>query len=453
MPDPQLTRRSFLRGAVGGAAAAAAFSIVPSRALGADGQTPASDQLTHAVIGIGGMGNGHLDMCFSDRTARLLAVCDVDSARLAAGLKRCGDRGTQGYHDFREVLDRGDIDIVHIVTPPHWHALISVMAAQAGCDIWCEKPMTRTIGEGRHVIKAVRDHGRMFRLNTWFRLYSGFYGLGTPVKPLKQLVAAGLLGWPLTVRASAHTGFGWKTRQWSGMTNLKPEPVPAELDYDFWLGPAPFKPYSRHRTHGSFRGYWDYDGGGLADMGQHYLDPVQYLLDKDGTSPVEIEAEAPWPAHPDAVGLWGRVTMAYADGCRIILESCEWGDEQTKGQPYLEGPQGKVYQGFRTDPPDLRDAIASLPEPEPMVSDFNESVKTRRPFGLNEANGNRSNLLVHLANAAIRTGRKLRFDPAAQRFLDDDGANRQRGGSGATTQVLHGDPLRALVGLLPQGQR
>jgi len=113
----------------------------------------------------------------------------------------------------------------------------------------------------------------------------------------------------------------------------KPQPVPEPFDYDLWLGPAPVKPYHPHRTHGSFRGYWDYDGGGLADMGQHYLDPVQYLLDKDGTSPVEIEAYAPWPPHPDAVRMWGRVKMTYADGCCIILESGEWGERETEGQP------------------------------------------------------------------------------------------------------------------------
>ncbi|MBM4085971.1 MAG: Gfo/Idh/MocA family oxidoreductase, partial [Planctomycetes bacterium] len=323
----------------------------------------------------------------------------------------------------REVLDRGDIDIAHIATPPHWHALISIAAADAGCDVYCEKPMTRTIAEGQHVIDAIQRNGRVFRLNTWFRLGSNLYGLGIPAKPLKKLVSSGLLGWPLTVRVSSATGFNWKIRQWSGRTNLKPEPVPEHLDYDFWLGPAPVKPYHPHRTHGSFRGYWDYDGGGLADMGQHYLDPVQYILGKDDTSPVEIEAVAQWPQHPDAVGLWNRVEMTYADGCRLILESGEWG-EKTEGQPYLEGPKGKVFRGFVTDPPELKDAVDGLPDPEPMVSDFKVSVLTRQKFGLNEVNGNRSNMLVHLANVAIRTGRKLRFDPVAQRFIGDEEANR-----------------------------
>jgi predicted dehydrogenase len=347
----------------------------------------------------------------------------VDREHLEAAVKKGGE-GTTGYTDFRDLLDRGDIDVVHIATPPHWHALMSVAAAEAGCDIWCEKPLSRTIGEGKHVIAAVQRNGRMFRLNTWFRLYGQFYGLGATVKPLKQLVASRALGWPLTVRVSRFTGFDWKVKMWSGRTDLDARPVPASFNYDLWLGPAPYKPYHPHRTHGTFRGYWDYDGGGLADMGQHYLDPVQYILEKDDTSPVEIEAEAPWPVHPDAVGIWGRVTMRYEDGCKIILESGDWGKNETEGQPYIEGSKGKVYQGFKTDPPELAENVASLPEPQPQISDFNVSVKTRQKFGLNEVNGNRSNLLVHLANAAIRTGRKLRFDPVAQRFVGDEEANR-----------------------------
>ena len=418
------TRRQLLKRS---GAAIGAFSIVPRFVLGGRGYTPPSETITNAVIGIGGMGRGHVRMSLGGGQ-RLLAVCDVDERHMNAGLKtaaanRAGE-GCKGYRDFREVLERTDIDVAHVVTPPHWHALISIAAAEAGMDVWCEKPMTRTIAEGRHVIDAIQRNGRVFRLNTWFRFSGGLYGFGSTAKPIKKLVANGLLGWPLTARVSPHTGFGWKVRAWSGRTNVPPEPVPAGLDYDFWLGPAPYKPYFRHRTHGSFRGYWDYDGGGLADMGQHYLDPVQYLLDKDDTSPTEIEAHAPWPTHPDACGPWGRVEMKYADGCKIILESAEWGDQETRGKPYIEGPKGKLYRGFRTDPPELAEQVKLLPEQPPRVTDFAESVRTRKRFALNEVNGNRSNLLVHLANVAIRTGRKLRFDPVTQRFIDDEGANR-----------------------------
>ena len=417
-----ITRRAFLDQSLKTVAAFATVSIVPRKAVAGSGQTPPSETLTHAIVGVGGMGTGHIDYVLNDPQARLLAVCDVDEHHLAAALKKAGS-GCKGYKDFRDVLDRGDIDILHIATPPHWHALISIAAAEAGCDVWCEKPMTHSIEQGQYVIDAVERHGRMFRLNTWFRLYSSFYGLGTEVKPLKKLVASGLLGWPLTVRVSRFTGFDWKVKLWTGRTDLVPQPVPPYFDYDMWLGPSPYKPYNLHRTHGTFRGYWDYDGGGLSDMGQHYLDPVQYMLGKDDTSPVEVEARAPWPTNPDAVGLWGQVEMKYADGCRIILESGDWGANETEGKPYIEGPKGSVWQGFRTDPPELVQAVASLPDPDPMISDFSVSVRTRQKFGLNEVNGNRSIILVHLANAAIRTGRKLRFDPTTLRFIGDDDAN------------------------------
>jgi len=362
-------------------------------------------------------------MAKRDRRSRLVAVCDVDGRRLDAALAKAGE-GCKGYRDFRALLDRGDIDVVRIPTPPHWHALITIAAAEAGCDVWSEKPMTRTIAESQRVVQAIKDNGRMFRIDTWFRLQSRLYGSGWTTRPIKKLVSAGLLGWPLTVRVSPDTGFTWKMRGNCGKTNLSPEPVPSYFDYDMWLGPAPFKPYNRVRTHGRFRGYWDYEGGGLGDMGQHYLDPVQYILDKDHTSPVTIEAYAPWPPHPDAVGPWGRVEMAYADGCRIIIESGEWGERITQGKPYFEGPKGKILKGGKTDPAGLLDALPTLPDPAPMIRDFHVSVKTRQKFGLNEDTSHRSNMLVHLANIAIRVGRKLRFDPVAERFVGDEQANR-----------------------------
>ena len=390
--------------------------------LGGAGRPAANDKINHAIIGVGGMGMGHVGYVLNDPQAKLVAVCDVKQSHLKAALEKAGG-DCKGYRDFREMIDSEDIDVVHVVTPPHWHALQNVYALDAGCDVWAEKPMTRTIAEGRYIAEAVARNARVFRLNTWFRMKDNFYGLGTPVAPLKKLVQSGLLGWPLTVRVSAHTGFAWKASMWTGKLGLPEEPVPDDIDYDLWLGPAPYKPYTTHRTSPSFRGYWDYDGGGLADMGQHYLDPVQYILDKDETSPVEIEATAPWPTHPDVVGLWGQVYMKYADGCRIILESCEWGEEETKDKPFIEGPLGKVYKNFRTEPENLATLVKMLPDPEPQISDFNVSIRTRQKFALNELNGNRSNILVHLANCAIRTGRVLHFDPEHLEFIGDPGAN------------------------------
>lgn len=406
---PGISRRNFLKTT----AAASVFTIVPRKVLGGPNHIPPSEELTKAVIGVGGMGKGHLTY----PGARLLAVCDVDRLHLEEVLRGCAD-DVKGYHDFREVLERDDIDIVHVPTPPHWHALISIAAAEAGKDIWCEKPMSRTIGEGQKVVEAVQQHGRMFRLNTWFRFQSDFYGFGTTVKPIKQVVESGMLGWPLKVTVGEHQGFNFKF-QWSGRTDLTPEPVPEHLDYDFWLGPAPYKPYHPHRVHQTFRGYWDYDGGGLGDMGQHYLDPVQYLLNKDDTSPVEIEVDAP-QQHPDAVSSWRRIRMKYADGCEIILD----GEGREKGTPFIEGPDGKLFKGFTSDITGFEEKVKQLPDPEPQITDFSESVRTRKKFALNESNGHRSCTLINLGKIAVRLGRNLKFDPDKQLFIDDEGANR-----------------------------
>ena len=403
-------RRKFLKKTL---AVTVGFSIVPRFVLGGTGFTSPSDEPTKAVIGVGGMGRGHLQY----PGAKLLAVCDVDENHLKRALE-IGGPGVEGYKDFRDVLERKDIDIVHIPTPPHWHALISVAAAEAGKDIWCEKPMTRTIGEGKKVVEAVQRNGRIFRINTWFRFQSQYYGFGTTVKPIKKVVENNLLGWPLKVTVNAATGFNWKF-YWSGKTFLKPKPVPKELDYQMWLGPAPYKPYHSHRVHNTFRGYWDYDGGGLGDMGMHYLDPVQYLLDKDHTSPVEIEADCP-QQHPDACSSWRRIQLKYADGCMIILD----GENKDKNVAFIEGPEGKLFPGLESDIPHLKEKINSLPDPKPQVTDFIKAVRTRKKFTLNEDNAHRSCTIVNLSKIAVRLGRPLRFDPVKQLFIGDEEANR-----------------------------
>lgn len=403
------SRRAFLRNSLG---ALAAFTIVPRHVLGRGYLAP-SDQLTKAVIGTGGMGRGH----FGYAGTRVVAICDVDRNHLKLAMDQLGDKGVKTFSDYREVITLPEVDIVHVATPPHWHGIIAADAARAGKDIWCEKPMTATIGEGKRLVEAVQQHGRIFRLNTWFRFEDRFYGMGTTVKPIKKLVESGLLGWPLKVTVSKHTGFDWKFF-WVGKTNLETMAVPKELDYDMWLGPAPFRPYNAHRVHQTFRGYWDYDGGGLGDMGQHYLDPVQYFLGKDDTSPVSVEVDAP-QQHPDAVGTWRRITYTYADGCQIILD----GEGKDEKAAYIEGPKGKLYPGFKSDIPDLEKKLAAFPDPLPQQTDFVDAVKNRKKFALNEENGHRSCTLVNMGKIALRLNRSLKFDPVKQEFIDDAGAN------------------------------
>ena len=412
------SRRTCLKslGAIG------LFTIVPRKVLG-NGFIAPSDQLTKGIIGVGGIGRSDLHFTSTD-ACRLVALCDVDRNHLNSAVKAAKEQlhaDVKAYDDFRELCNDPSVDIVHIATPPHWHGLMACEAAKAGKDIFCEKPMTRTIGEGRRVKEAVERYNRIFRLNTWFRFADTFYGLGTTVKPLKKLIQSGLLGWPLTFTVSGATGFAWKFF-WVGKDHLTAEAVPPELNYDMWLGPAPYKPYNPHRVHQTFRGYWDYDGGGLTDMGQHYLDPVQYLLGKDNEFPVKIEVDAP-QQHWDAVGIWRKITYTYADGCRIVLEG--EGFESPGKVPYIEGPGGKVYRGFECTIPDVMNKIAEMPDPEPQRTDFLDCVRTRRKFALNEDNGHHSCTLVNLGAMALRLGRNvMHFDPVTQLVINDEAANQ-----------------------------
>ena len=403
------TRRQFLK-TLGGLGL---LTILPRNVLGKGFIAP-SDQLTKGIIGVGNMGRNHIPY---DNT-RVVAMCDVDKNHLSKAAAMVKDK-INLYHDFRDLILDKDVDIVHIATPPHWHGIMSVEAAKAGKDIFCEKPMTRTIGEGKRVAEAIQQHGNIFRLNTWFRFRDQFYGLGTPVKPLKKLVDSGMLGWPLKVTISKHTGFDWKFF-WVGKNHLEPQPVPQELDYDMWLGPAPYKPYNSHRVHNTFRGYWDYDGGGLGDMGQHYIDPVQYILNKDNTSPVKVEVDAP-QQHPDAVGTWNSITYTFDDGCQIVLWGGDYGKPDT---PYIAGPNGNVYKNFVCDIPNWEKKLADYPEPAAQNTDFIESIHTRQKYALNELNGHRSCTIVNMGTIALRLNRTLEYDPVNEVFINDIEANR-----------------------------
>ena len=423
------SRRSFLKAA----GAAGLFNIVPAKTLW--GATAPSNQLTRALIGFGCIAHSANHLPY--KGSRLVGLCDPFECRVRSGLaaaEKAGWGKVKGYRNFLELLDDPGVDIVHICTPPHWHAVQSVMAANAGKDVWCEKPMTRTVGEGKRVREVIKEKKRMFRLNTWFRFQDTFYGFGTPVKPIRQVVESGLLGnGPIKCTFGAGQGFSWKFG-WSGHVNPKPEPVPAGFDYEMWLGPAPWRPYSAHRVGTSFRGYWDYDSGGLGDMAQHYLDPLQYLLCKDDTSPVRIDYIGP-KQHPEAVGRFDRITLKYADGTIVDLD----GDESLVDQPLLRGSNGVcVYKkGNGSTTLRIKDAngwwwpdervvkfLAELPAPAPQVTDFMESVRTRKAFALNEQNGFRSCTMFNLGIVAERLGRGFDFDPVTLRAVNDPAADR-----------------------------
>jgi len=422
----ETSRRSFLKGA----AAVGAFNIIPAKVLW--GATAPSNQLTRALIGFGCIAHSANHLPFQG--SRLIGLCDPYESRVREGLACAAKAGwgrIRAYDNFLGLLADKDVDIVHICTPPHWHGVMSVMAAKAGKDIWCEKPMTRTVGEGKRVMEVVKETGRMFRLNTWFRFQDNFYGFGTTVESIRQIVENGLLGdGPVKCTFGAGQGFSWKFG-WSGRVNETPQPVPAGFDWDMWLGPAPWKPYTDHRAGTSFRGYWDYDAGGLGDMAQHYLDPLQYLLCKDETSPVKIDYIGP-KQHPEAVGRFDRLTLTYDDGTTVDLD----GDESLTEEPLLRGSNGlcvyKKAKGGKTlrlvdkdgTELDAEKILAELPKPAPQQTDFIDSCKNRKTFALNESNGFRSCTMFNLGIVAERLGRGFRFDPETLHAVDDEAADR-----------------------------
>lgn len=403
-----LSRRSFLRRAT---LAGAAFQILPARLVFGGPEAP-SNLITRAVVGTGGMGLG----AHVTEYPRTLAVCDVDSGRLANAVKKAGGQVT-AYRDWREILERDDIDTIHVPTPPHWHALISLAAARAGKDVYSEKPVTHTIAEGKALVDTIARYGTVFQVNTWGRQIGHF---------ARKVVASGILGGPLRAYLNpSNCPTGFKIRQWSGKANLPVQKVPEQLDYDMWLGPAQVKPYHPHRVHGSFRGYWDYDEGGFGDMGQHHVDPVQYALGKDHTAPVEVEAVAP-PQHPDACGLWQTIYMKYADGTAFTIDSWEWGERPTEGRAWIEGPNGKLYRDGRLEPAHLAEELKRFPDLPPLQN-WETAVRTRddaNGFKPNCPQAVRSAEILHLASIAVRLQRKLFFDPERRVFVNDDEANR-----------------------------
>ena len=392
----RVTRRHFLPGS---AASLTGISIVPRRVLGAP-EVPPSETLGGALIGVGGRGPGTYSELSKGHNVVKLAECDVKWLSQADNKTR--------YTDFRRLLERKDIDVVAIATPPHWHALISIAAMEAGKDVLCEKPMTRFIAEGRAVANAAKRYGRIYQIGTFGR----FGASRDPKNKLtRKIMKSGLLK---KCEAVIVKRGELKVKEWSGLVNAKPQPVPPNLDWEMYCGPSPLKPFHPHRHGGTHRGYWDYEGGGLCDMGQHYLDPFTWTWGKDHTAPVEIEASAP-PAHPDAVGMWGWVELKYADGFTLVFDSNEWGPLYSR----------KKYRGLSLEDLDeeSRKKVEAMPDEPPLLT-FSEAVKSRQPAGGNADVAHRTVTILHLANIAIRVGRKIQFDPEKEEIVGDEEANR-----------------------------
>jgi predicted dehydrogenase len=421
-----MNRRQFTRAAL---AAAPAPLFVPASALGRNGATAPSDRIVMASIGVGGQGGGHLRALVAQPDVRVSAVCDVRQANRERAKQvvdsRYGDTACAEYADFRELLARPDIDAVLIAVPDHWHVLIGLEAARRGKDMYFEKPMGLTVEQGQAMRAAVRRSGVVFQFGTQQRSDARF-------RFACELARNGRLGRLQTIVLGA-----------ASFTQVPPqptEPVPLGFDYDMWLGPAPWAPHCNLRCTRQFTLLYDYSLGCVGGAwGVHDTDIAQWALDADHTGPVEIEGTATFPRDGfyDTAPQWD-VEQKYASGVRLL--NCDgatalrhaWQFRIINRGVFFQGSEGWIAvsrQTMETYPESLKTARFGsgdirLPRSDDHRRDFLNAVRSRRePISPIES-AVRSDTVCQQADIAMRLRRKLRWDPVAERFLDDPQANR-----------------------------
>lgn len=405
MNQGKLNRRSFLAAST----VLAAPYFIPFRAFGAN------DRIVTAHIGVGGQGTGNLN-AFLGKGVSPAAVCDVDSERLAKALKVVTDKGhaCEGFRDYRKLLEQKDIDAVVISTPDHWHALTTIHACQAGKDVYCEKPLTLTVAEGRRMVEAARNHQRIVQTGSQQRSDNRF-------RQACELVRNGRLGKISEIQV-ALPGCNF-----SGPPVADSDP-PADLDYDLWLGPAPKRPYNQKRVHYNFRFFWDYSGGQMTNFGAHHIDIAQWALGMDESGPITTEGTAEY--HPDnwyEVTMACRITHTYANGVKLIVGQ---GQKDIKGAVTFIGEKGRIEvdrskitadkEELLQEP--LSDSAERLYKSANHHSNFLECIKSRKLPICDVEIGHRSATVCHLSNIAARLGRKIRWDPVKETIIGDDEA-------------------------------
>ena len=405
-----MNRRTFLKTAAltGGSAFA-----VPLRSPAAIERGSPNERIVMGAIGLGGRGRYVLGAFLQNDDVQMVAVCDAIGQRRADALQAVnthyGNQDCTAYIDPRELLARSDIDAVMIATGDNNHALLSVLAARAGKDIFCEKPMSVTIGESRAVADTVRRYARIFQCGTQRRNLSNFvFAI--------DLARSGALG-------RIHTAIAEKAWVDSGVhfQALEPQPEPAteQLAWDIWLGTAPWRPFNREYTTGFWRRHGDFSGGSITEWGSHTVDLCQWALDADDTMPI----------HYEVTNDVGDVKATYANGAKLII---------TKGLRFgtcpirIEGDEGWVETGdsgeIEVHPASLR-ADRRFPGGYPSdnhVRDFLNCVKTRRQPRSNALASHHSISACHCANIAVRLGRPVQWDPIREEFPGDQAANRLR---------------------------
>ena len=448
-PRTGLTRRAFLRRSAAASLLAVPW-IIPASVRGGNGETPPGERINVGLIGLGAMGNGHLHVLAGHKETQLVAVCDPDRGRREQGARVAdeicaGQRGSGKFtgctviNDYRELLARQDIDGVVIATPDHWHALAAIHAAQAGKHVYCEKPVSLTVREGREMVETVRRYARVFQTGTQYRSIPA-------IRKVCKFVRAGGLG---QVR-SVFTIWGKTSVPTVGGSYipldpaLPAEPTPAGLDWDLWVGPASWRPYNAAYHRNPIPGVvpWSFcdafGAGAITGYHSHAADVIQYAIGMETSGPVEI-------IHPSS-GQFPTVTCRYANG--VLLHQVDHlgqVKELYKAVPAgarLEGSFGGVFVGERG-------WITSMSTGGPVEASSEEilreaGLKTREVnIGANnhhanwfacirssgqpsahEEIGHRSASLGHLVATSFLLKRSLRWDPVQEVFVGDDEANR-----------------------------
>ena len=445
MKQMKINRRKFLRKAASAALATTSFSyIIPAAALGKDSRVSPSNRITMGFIGVGGMGTNNMRAFLNQSDVQVLAVCDVVKASNEYGhwykngwqgpwfgrepaqkivddfyskKNRSGRyNDCEAYIDFRDVLARDDIDAVCITTPDHWHAIPAITAATAGKHIYCEKPLSLTIAEGRAMADAVQRYGVIFQTGTQRRSSQQF-------RHICELIRNGRIG--QLKKAIATIG---SNNKMAPASNWQPMPVPDGFDYDMWLGPAPWAPYHKDRCLYTFRFGLDYSGGQTTNLGAHAIDIVQWANGTDNTGPVEVEdLGGEFPED----GLFTTATKVhfrarYKNGLELICKTQDGGPlrlEGTEGWIQIDNDKPKFYpESLRTSvigPNEIR-----LYQSNDHHRNFIDCVKEHRQTAAPVEIGHRSVTVCHLGNIAMTLKRKLDWNPDTERFTNSEQANR-----------------------------
>ncbi len=411
----RLNRRRFLRQTAAAGAVLGLPAIVPASAVGAEGRPAPSNRITIGAIGVGGQGNGNLGGFLGDPRCQVVAVNDVDRNHAERTQRRVNEvynnQDCASYADFRELVARDDIDAISLATPDHWHAIPAILSAKSGKDIYGEKPFSHDLREGRAMVDAVNQYGRIWQTGSWQRSTGDF-------RFACELVRSGRIGKVHTVEVGLPTG--------GGGGNAPFADPPPNMDYDFWCGPAPWAPYSADRTHWNWRWQMDYGGGQLMDWVGHHGDIAQWGLGTETTGAVEFN-----PIYADfpQTGIWDaatryRIECTYANGAKLIVQNAE--GQHRMGAKWI-GTDGWVWVdrgGFDTQPKSLmQEKIGSdeisLYRSNNHIGNFINCVISRRPTITPAEMAHRSASVGHLCVIAIAMGRKIRWNPDTEEILGD----------------------------------